>query len=88
VWGLAGLVGPVLGGAIVHSLGWRWIFWVNLPFGIASAAVLAVAYHERPERAGGTHTTRPPGRDAGAPAALPLGRGRSPREIDLRSVRR
>jgi EmrB/QacA subfamily drug resistance transporter len=50
VWGLAGLVGPVLGGAIVHVLGWRWIFWVNLPFGIASAAVLAIAYHERPER--------------------------------------
>ncbi len=50
VWGLAGLVGPVLGGAIVHAIGWRWIFWVNLPFGLASAAVLAVAYHERPER--------------------------------------
>ncbi len=50
VWGLAGLVGPLVGGAIVHSLGWRWIFWVNLPFGLASAAVLAVAYHERPER--------------------------------------
>jgi EmrB/QacA subfamily drug resistance transporter len=49
VWGLAGLVGPVVGGAIVHSVGWRWIFWVNLPFGIASAAVLAVAYHERAE---------------------------------------
>jgi len=50
VWGIAGLVGPVLGGAIVHSVGWRWIFWLNLPFGLASAAVLAIAYHERPER--------------------------------------
>ena len=50
VWGLAGLVGPLVGGAIVNSVGWRWIFWVNLPFGIASAAVLVVAYHERPER--------------------------------------
>ncbi len=50
VWGLAGLVGPLVGGAIVHSLGWRWVFWVNLPFGLASAAVLAIAYHERPER--------------------------------------
>src|SRR5512133_743776 len=50
VWGVAGLVGPIVGGAIVHSVGWRWIFWVNLPFGLASAAVLAVAYHERPER--------------------------------------
>ncbi|HEY6005725.1 MAG TPA: MDR family MFS transporter [Anaeromyxobacter sp.] len=50
VWGLAGLVGPLVGGAIVHSLGWRWIFWVNLPFGIAGGAVLVLAYHERPER--------------------------------------
>ena len=50
VWGIAGLVGPLVGGAIVHSVGWRWIFWVNLPFGLASAAVLAIAYHERPER--------------------------------------
>jgi hypothetical protein len=50
VWGVAGLAGPFVGGWIVHSVGWRWIFWVNLPFGLASAAVLAVAYHERPER--------------------------------------
>jgi MFS family permease len=49
VWGLAGLVGPLLGGAIVHGLGWRWVFYVNLPFGIGAAAVLAWAYHERPE---------------------------------------
>lgn len=50
VWGVAGLAGPLLGGAIVHGLGWRWVFWVNLPFGIGSAAVLAWAYHEAPER--------------------------------------
>jgi EmrB/QacA subfamily drug resistance transporter len=50
VWGLAGLAGPLLGGAIVHTLGWRWVFYVNLPFGVGSAAVLWWAYHERPER--------------------------------------
>ncbi len=50
VWGLAGLVGPLVGGAIVHTVGWRWIFWINIPFGLASAAVLVLAYHERPER--------------------------------------
>jgi MFS family permease len=50
VWGLAGLVGPLVGGAIVHTIGWRWIFWINLPFGLASAAVLVLAYHETPER--------------------------------------
>jgi EmrB/QacA subfamily drug resistance transporter len=50
VWGLAGLVGPLVGGAIVHTVGWRWIFWMNVPFGIAGSAVLLVAYHERIER--------------------------------------
>src|SRR5512141_3234499 len=50
VWGIAGLVGARVGGAVVHSVGWRWIFFVNLPFGIASGIVLVAAYHERPER--------------------------------------
>ena len=50
VWGLAGLVGPLLGGAIVHYLSWRWVFWINLPVGIASLLVLQVAFHERVER--------------------------------------
>ncbi|GEJ56831.1 MDR family MFS transporter [Anaeromyxobacter diazotrophicus] len=50
VWGLAGLLGPLLGGALVHYLSWRWVFYVNLPLGLASAAVLTVAYHERVER--------------------------------------
>jgi EmrB/QacA subfamily drug resistance transporter len=50
VWGVAGLVGPLLGGAIVHYASWRWVFWINLPFGVAAAAVLLLAYHERPER--------------------------------------
>lgn len=40
VWGLAGLIGPLLGGAIVHYLSWRWVFYVNLPLGLACAVVL------------------------------------------------
>jgi EmrB/QacA subfamily drug resistance transporter len=50
VWGVAGLIGPLLGGAIVHYLSWRWVFYVNLPLGLACAVVLSVAYHERVER--------------------------------------
>jgi EmrB/QacA subfamily drug resistance transporter len=50
VWGLAGLVGPLLGGVLVHTLSWRWVFWVNVPFGLGCAGVLALAYHEKPER--------------------------------------
>jgi MFS family permease len=34
--GVASLAGPVLGGLLVTHLDWRWIFYVNLPVGIAS----------------------------------------------------
>jgi EmrB/QacA subfamily drug resistance transporter len=40
VAGIATLVGPILGGVLVDSLGWEWIFFVNLPVGIV-AFVLA-----------------------------------------------
>lgn len=40
VWGIAGLAGPLLGGLIVAALSWRWIFYVNVPFGILSASIL------------------------------------------------
>jgi EmrB/QacA subfamily drug resistance transporter len=50
VWGLAGLIGPVLGGAIVLWLSWRWVFYVNIPLGLGCAAVLIFAYHEKVER--------------------------------------
>ncbi|WP_421694731.1 DHA2 family efflux MFS transporter permease subunit [Aestuariivirga sp.] len=36
------LVGPPVGGLITDTIGWRWIFWMNLPFGIL-AIVLASA---------------------------------------------
>jgi EmrB/QacA subfamily drug resistance transporter len=50
VWGLAGLTGPLLGGFIVDALSWHWVFFINVPFGLAAAAVLFVALHERVER--------------------------------------
>jgi EmrB/QacA subfamily drug resistance transporter len=31
-------LGPVLGGFVVDGLGWRWIFWINVPLGIALVA--------------------------------------------------
>lgn len=49
-WGFFGLVGPLLGGLIVNHLSWRWVFYINIPFGIAAAALVISALHERVER--------------------------------------
>ena len=40
VWGVSSLVGPLIGGFIVDKLTWHWVFFLNLPFGIAAAALL------------------------------------------------
>lgn len=41
VAGLATLTGPLLGGALTSSVGWEWIFFVNIPFGILSMVLVA-----------------------------------------------
>jgi EmrB/QacA subfamily drug resistance transporter len=43
VFGLSMALGPVLGGVLVTEIGWRGIFWVNVPIGIA-ALVLTKLY--------------------------------------------
>src|SRR4030095_11092120 len=40
VWALASLIGPLLGGVITDLLSWRWIFYLNVPFGLVSAWML------------------------------------------------
>jgi EmrB/QacA subfamily drug resistance transporter len=51
VAGLATLAGPTLGGAIVTYIDWRWIFFVNVPIGIAALiATFAIIPDLRPGR--------------------------------------
>lgn len=38
ITGMAVTVAPLVGGAIVSGLAWRWIFWVNVPIGVAVLA--------------------------------------------------
>jgi EmrB/QacA subfamily drug resistance transporter len=46
VWAIAALVGPTLGGVFSDTIGWRWIFFVNLPLGVAAATVLWRRFEE------------------------------------------
>jgi EmrB/QacA subfamily drug resistance transporter len=50
VWGVAGIAGPFLGGAIVDLLSWRWVFFVNLPAGVLAMVLLGAGLHEKVER--------------------------------------
>ncbi len=47
IWGTASLAGPALGAAMVKSMGWRSIFFVNLPFGLIALLVLMWKYHDQ-----------------------------------------
>ena len=42
VFGISMALGPVIGGALVTSVGWRGIFWVNIPVGVAAIILTAL----------------------------------------------
>jgi EmrB/QacA subfamily drug resistance transporter len=50
VWGAtiggAVAIGPLVGGALTQGLGWEWIFFVNVPIGIATIALAQLRVHE------------------------------------------
>jgi len=46
VWGFSSVIGPVLGGLITDQWSWRWVFYINLPVGLAAALIIGLALKE------------------------------------------
>jgi len=47
VWGFSSVAGPLAGGTIVLHWTWPWVFWVNLPFGLASMCAVGLLLREQ-----------------------------------------
>ena len=47
IWGLGGVVGPVLGGLILAAGTWRWIFFINIPIGVGGSIAGYLILRER-----------------------------------------
>lgn len=46
VWGFSSVIGPVAGGFITDQLSWRWVFYINIPVGLAAALIMGLALKE------------------------------------------
>ncbi|MEA2210554.1 MAG: hypothetical protein QOF83_502, partial [Solirubrobacteraceae bacterium] len=46
ITGLAVLGGPVIGGAVTQGLAWQWVFWINVPLGLAAIPLVLTRIEE------------------------------------------
>jgi EmrB/QacA subfamily drug resistance transporter len=46
ITGVAVAIGPLLGGAVVQGIDWQWIFWINVPIGLATIPLVLTKMRE------------------------------------------
>jgi len=50
VWAISAVLGPLVGSLIIHDMSWSWIFWLNVPIGIAAAVGFTMFLREGERR--------------------------------------
>ncbi len=50
VWAISAVLGPIAGGFIIRDWSWPWIFWINVPIGVAAAVGFILFFHEHAKR--------------------------------------
>ena len=45
MFGIASILGPIVGGRLTDSVSWRWTFWINLPLGVLAFIAVAIVLH-------------------------------------------
>lgn len=50
VWGVSSVLGPLIGGLLVASVDWAWVFWFSVPFGVVAIIGLSRFLEEKVQR--------------------------------------